>query len=353
MTKRNFANNFRSLSFAVAFTLLASASFYSCKKAADTPAAIETAEQPSSDDRLLSVANVYYEADGRTITVLFYETPLVHSISRASGKAEPLMKLLQEAKTRQLPVNVRVAKGKEDLIESVIPATETQVKAYQEAKAKAEAAEQVEDPETMARNGANGRATLAAVIPNLATLNTIFNTLRNQGCRAAGPYLYGQCIPFQYVADGCYARAHKMRQIIEGTYGYTSYKAFNYADQCPAVPGVLAVSATLWGNNCCVRWWYHVAPYVFVQSGASQVAYLLDPSMHTAPVAISTWLNAQKNVGCGYTAGTLHKQAYYTSSAYAPSGFNYGTCTMTVAGDNTYTAANNTCAAYAPLQGCF
>lgn len=352
MTKCNVAYNFRSPFLAMAFTLLASVSFYACKKVGDKSATEAAVEQPSSNDRLLSVANVYYEADGRTITVLFYETPLVHSISRASSKAEPFMRLLKEAKTKQQPVNVRVSKTQEDWIESILPATEAQLKDYEANKAQAEAAEQVDDPETMARNGASGRATLAAVIPNMTTLNTIFNTLRNQCCKLAGPYLYGQCIPFQYVADGCYARAHKMRQIIESFYGYTSYKAFNYADQCPLTPGVLAVSATLWGNNCCVRWWYHVAPYVFVQSGTSQVAYLLDPSMHATPVAIATWLNAQKNTGCGYTASTVHKQAYYTSSAYWPSGYNYSTCTINVAADNTYTAANNTCAAYAPRQGC-
>jgi hypothetical protein len=274
---------------------------------------------------------------------------LVHSISRSSSKAEQFMQLLKTAKERKEPVNIRVAVSKEDMIVSVAPATEAQLEAYRQEKANEVAAEEVENPETASR----GNQRLVGVIPNIATLNTIFTTLRNQGCLAAGPILYGQCVPYQYVADGCYARAHKMRQIIEGTYGYTSYKVFNYADQCPAVPGVLAVNATLWGNNCCVRWWYHVAPYVFVQSGASQVAYLLDPSMHTAPVAISTWLTAQKNAGCGYTAGTVHKQAYYTSSAYWPSGYNYGTCTITVSANNTYTAANATCASYAPRQGCF
>ena len=37
------------------------------------------------------------------------------------------------------------------------------------------------------------------------------------------------CIPFQYVRDGCYARAHKMRQIIEEQYGYCSEKVFSFA----------------------------------------------------------------------------------------------------------------------------
>ncbi len=351
MTKRMQTGAVKSVIFAAVLTIFSSAFFYSCKKTSDKVQDNTVAPVPGANDRLLSVANVFYSADGKTITAWFYETPLVHDISRSGATAEKFFSILKEAKEQNLPVNVRVTAMQESLIESIIPATEAQIKAFKEAKVKEMAAEETTAPADI-NNGTNAPA-LVGVIPNVATLNTIFTTLRNQCCKLAGPYLYGQCVPFQYVADGCYARAHKMRQIIEGTYGYTSYKVFNYADQCPITPGVLAVNATLWGNNCCVRWWYHVAPYVYVQSGTSQVAYLLDPSMHSAPVAISTWLTAQKNAGCGYTAGTVHKQAYYTSSAYAPSGYNYTTCTINVYADNTYTAANATCAAYAPKQGCF
>jgi Glutaminase len=351
MTKRMQKRTAASLMLAAVITIFSSALFYSCKKTADKVPEKAEVVLPGASDRLLTVANVFNAADGKTVTAWFYETPLVHEFSRSSANAEKFFSILKDARERSLPVNVRVAASQEGLIESVIPATDEQVRAFKEAKAKEVAAEEAAAPESI--TGGTNAPALVGVIPNIATLNTIFNALRNQCCKLAGPYLYGQCIPFQYVADGCYARAHKMRQIIEGTYGYTSYKVFNYADQCPITPGSLAVNATLWGNNCCVRWWYHVAPYVYVQSGTSQVAYLLDPSMHSAPVAISTWLAAQKNTACGYTAGTVHKQAYYTSSAYAPSGYNYSTCTINVYADNTYTAANSTCAAYAPKQGCF
>lgn len=349
MSKRNYSQNVRNFFFVAVCTFLSATIFYACNKTSDKALVVEEPLTVKSSDRLLSVANVYYTNGGRTVTALFYETPLVHEFNSGIKNSVQYFNQLKDAKEKGLPINVRLADEKLGLIEAVIAATPEQIKAFNDSKAEMEAAEEVESPEAI---GTSNRR-LTGVIPNVATLNTIFNTLRNQGCLAAGPILYGQCVPYQYVADGCYARAHKMRQIIEGTYGYTSYKVFNYADQCPASPGVLAVNATLWGNNCCVRWWYHVAPYVYVQSGASQVAYLLDPSMHSAPVAISTWLNAQKNTACGYTAGTVHKQAYYTSSAYWPSGYNYGTCTITVSANNTYTAANSTCSAYSGLQGCF
>jgi hypothetical protein len=73
--------------------------------------------------------------------------------------------------------------------------------------------------------------------------------------------------------------------------------------------------------------------------------------MFNGPVSISTWVAAQKNVGCGYN-GSAQGQVYYTSNAYAPSSLNSGTCTLVPFGDNTYTAANNTCTAYSGKQGC-
>lgn len=51
-----------------------------------------------------------------------------------------------------------------------------------------------------------------SVIPNLATLNNLFTQIKNQSCgtsTASSP-----CITFRYAVDGCYARAHKMRQIL-------------------------------------------------------------------------------------------------------------------------------------------
>lgn len=330
--------------------LLLSISFFlfSCKKNAREGA--EAGNAPaltSSSSRLLTVANVLEKEGSSTVEVWFFETPLIHEFSRTAANAQAMLQLLKAAESRSEPVHVTVAPRKADFIESVSAATAEEISAQKLKKSEAELALEAE-------NAGNQRATaLTAIVPNTTTLNNIFGGCSGgSACPVFGPYLSGQCIPFQYVADGCYARAHKMRQVIEGFYGYTSYKVFHFLNRCLANPGSLAVNATLWGNNCCVKWWYHVAPYVNVQSGTSVVSYVIDPSMFTGPVSITTWANAQKNAGCG--SGTVFsKLAYYTSSAYAPNGFNYGTCVATIFADNTYTSANNTCAAYAPLQGCF
>jgi hypothetical protein len=303
----------------------------------------------------MSVANVYYTADGKKAEAWFYETPLVYEFDANGPNAKNNFETLKNAKENKLPVNVRSVANIENWIEAIIPASSEQVTLF-----KAEVSKREMDTEELTAPASEGSlpgkllqskgaaTNLVSVVPNTTVLNTIFNKVRAQCCKLPGPYTYGQCIPFQFVADGCYARAHKARQIIESYYGYTSYKVFNYA--CNGA-GTLAVNATLWNNNCCVRWWYHVASYVIVQVGTAQYGYLIDPSMFSGPVSIPTWVAAQKNVGCGYN-GSAQGQVYYTSNAYAPTSLNTSTCTLVPYGDNTYTAANATCAAYAPKQGC-
>ena len=351
--EKNYFNSVRSISLIGALFLITFIGINSCQKnkSAETPAKEEVLK-PVSSDRLLSVANVYYTADGKKAEAWFYETPLVFEFSVTGTNAKNNFAALKYAKENDVPVNVRLVANVENLIDVIIPATSDQITSFKADVSKRELAEEVPDPATFTgRSSSQGKENaiaLVGVVPNTTVLNNIFNTVKSQCCKLPGIFLYGQCIPFQYVADGCYARAHKMRQIIESYYGYSSYKVFNYA--CNGA-GTLSVNATLWGNNCCVRWWYHVASYVIVQVGTAQYGYLIDPAMFTGPVSIPTWVAAQKNVACGY-AGATQGQVYYTSNAYAPSSLNTATCTLVPYADNTYTAANATCAAYAPKQGC-
>jgi hypothetical protein len=301
-------------------------------------------------DRLLSVANVYYTEDGKKAEAWFYETPIVYEFSADGPNAKRNFELLKNAKEKKEPVNVRPAEKNENLIDVITPATAGQLKNFRDIISKLLFTTEVPAPaipDSLRR--INRKINIpAGVVPNLATLNNIFNTVKSQCCKLPGVLLYGQCIPFQFVADGCYARAHKMRQVIENHFGYTSYKVFNYA--CNGA-GTLSVKATLWGNNCCVKWWYHVASYVIVQVGGNQYGYLIDPAMFTGPVSIPTWVAAQKNTGCGY-GGAAQGQVYYSSNAYVPSTLDDITCKLIPSADNNYTAANATCAAYSVKQGC-
>ncbi|MCX6316308.1 MAG: protein-glutamine glutaminase family protein [Bacteroidetes bacterium] len=326
--------------------------FSSCQKnktAPDVPAPPKEATAPGTE-RLLSVANVYYTNDGRNVEAWFYETPLVFEFSRSGANAKANFELLQKAKDNKLLVNVRLVPRTENLIDLITPANDEQIAKFREESSKRVAAEAVPSPydPNAASFGGSPNSSLISVVPNITTLNTIFNTIKNQCCQSPGLLIYGTCIPFQFVTDGCYARAHKMRQIIESYYGYTSYKVFNYACSGSAT---LSVNATLWGNNCCVKWWYHVTSYVFVQSRTGAVAYAIDPAMFKGPVPIATWLEAQKNVSCGYN-GAPQGQRYFASNAYTPGDLNASACSINIYIDNNYTAATNTCISYSGLQGC-
>jgi hypothetical protein len=65
------------------------------------------------------------------------------------------------------------------------------------------------------------------IVPNYKKAKKIFDFCAKQSCYLPGPYDISPCIPFQYVIDGCYARAHKMRWIITTNYHYCCEKVFS------------------------------------------------------------------------------------------------------------------------------
>jgi hypothetical protein len=185
------------------------------------------------------------------------------------------------------------------------------------------------------------------IIPNYKTAKKIFDFCAAQSCHLPGPPTVTPCIPFQYVRDGCYARAHKMRKIITERYRYCCDKVFSFANENN---DDLAVRADKWGG-CCVTWWYHVAPLVRVRFKIGPVKFVLalviDPSMFDKPVLLSTWLMAQENTGC---APNAHVSMYsiQPGSAYAPGNYQ-GTSFIT---DPSYTQTDATLIAYKNLTTC-
>jgi Glutaminase len=148
------------------------------------------------------------------------------------------------------------------------------------------------------------------LIPTYTEAKKIFDFCAAQQC-TYGPTQITPCIPFQYVPDGCFARAHKMRYIIETKYKYCSEKVFSYSYW-------LDVKATKWGG-CCIHWWYHVAPLVRVNNPKGRpICYVIDPSMFGKPVTLSTWLGAQQNPTCA-TGENITTYSIQPSSAYQPS----------------------------------
>ncbi|MGH7945042.1 MAG: protein-glutamine glutaminase family protein [Opitutaceae bacterium] len=148
------------------------------------------------------------------------------------------------------------------------------------------------------------------VVPNYAKAKVIFDFCADQSCHLPGPYDVSPCIPFQYVRDGCYARAHKMRKIITGKYGYWCEKVFSFANQN--------------FEECCVTWWYHVAPLIRVRVKiflwSFVLAMVIDPGMFNGPVLLSTWLSAQENTTCSPNAN-VSMYSIQPGSAYAPANY--------------------------------
>ncbi|MGQ0641569.1 MAG: protein-glutamine glutaminase family protein [Gemmatimonadaceae bacterium] len=187
----------------------------------------------------------------------------------------------------------------------------------------------------------------ARVIPNYATAKQIFDFCAAQSCHLPGPPAVTPCIPFQYVRDGCFARAHKMRKIIVEKYGYCCEKVFSFANE---VDDDLWVRADKWGG-CCVKWWYHVAPLVRVRIKLFgikiELAMVIDPSMFDKPVLLSTWLMAQENMSCGANA-SVAMYSIQPGSAYTPANIQ-GTSFTT---DPNYTATDAKLIQYKNLTTC-
>ncbi|WP_295801101.1 protein-glutamine glutaminase family protein [Mucilaginibacter sp.] len=130
-------------------------------------------------------------------------------------------------------------------------------------------------------------STLKPVITE-AELAQIFTYLANEAC-TLNPLNIDYCITFQYVWDGCFARAHKMREVMQSQFNVTCQKIFNY--------GSLAVAA----YNHCVTWGWHVAPVVTVVSTTGiNEQYVIDPSVAAMPLTITQWRNIQLNSCSGH-----------------------------------------------------
>lgn len=188
------------------------------------------------------------------------------------------------------------------------------------------------------------------IVPSYTKAKQIFDYCADQSCHLPGPYGISPCIPFQYVRDGCYARAHKMRRIITKDYGYCCEKVFSFANQNN---DVLAVTADKWGG-CCVTWWYHVAPLIRVRIKLSKLskksltlAMVIDPSMFDKPVLLSSWLYAQEKTVCNANAN-VSMYSIQPGSAYSPANYS-GTAFAT---DPSYTATDSTLLAYSGLVTC-
>ncbi len=245
---------------------------------------------------ILTVAAIRRPKGGRATEYLFNEKERIFALKPAARGFDASSKLLREALQKKVPVKA-VLDTRRAIIQRVQPPLPQELSEFERVRTL------LDEPDKIVRVDVSSidpttfnivdrylkwrcfrRCT--RIVPNYKTAKKIFDFCAKQSCNLPGPYNISPCIPFQYVRDGCYARAHKMRRIITTKYHYCCEKVFSFANNDS---DRLAVMANKWGG-CCVTWWYHVAPLIRVRLRRIAVLSLvIDPSMFDKPVLLSTW----------------------------------------------------------------
>jgi hypothetical protein len=92
------------------------------------------------------------------------------------------------------------------------------------------------------------------------------------------------CVPFRYPDGGCFARAHRMCELLEHD-GIVAGKIWIYGDALAA--------QTADHPDCSVSWTWHVA--VVVKSAETGRPLVLDPALFDAAVEVSTFVNSLRD----------------------------------------------------------
>lgn len=307
---------------------------------------------PSRDSGILTIAAIR-EAKGR---ILFNEREQIFALPETKARDE-ISRRLYESLERKQPVKA-LLDPRRGLVQKIDPLSEGELEEFKRTRTLLDRPEKVVridvpniDPTRFNVVDVSLKLPVfklcTKIVPSYTKAKEIFDYCAQQSCHLPGPTTETPCIPFQYVIDGCYARAHKMRKIITEKYGYCVEKVFSFAIDND---DELAVQANKWGG-CCVTWWYHVAPLLRVQikilSFKFTLAMVIDPGMFDKPVLLSSWLTAQESALCSANA----RVSMYTiqpGSAYWPAN-GQGTAFAT---DPAYTQTNATLIAYQNLTTC-
>jgi hypothetical protein len=277
---------------------------------------------PTKETGILTVAAIR-EAKGR---ILFNEREQIFALPETKARDE-VSRRLYEALEKKLPVKA-LLDPRRGLVQKIEPLSEGEIEEFRRIHPpldKPEKVLRVDVPNIDPTRFNIVDVTLKVpvfklctrIVPSYKKAKEIFDYCAQQSCHLPGPTTETPCIPFQYVIDGCYARAHKMRKIITEKYGYCCEKVFSFATDND---DDLAVQANKWGG-CCVTWWYHVAPLIRVQikilSFKFTLAMVIDPGMFDKPVMLSSWLMAQENAACSANA-RVSSYSIQPGSAYTP-----------------------------------
>lgn len=246
----------------------------------------------------------------------------VYAIDKQSNKVIELLDLIEYASFEKLPLEVYLSD--DGTVMDIQKLTETKLKIWQDNEGlHYDVLENVDTTAATARG-------YSKYFNSKNSLQYVLNYLRAQGCDFRNSNTY-PCITFQYKTDGCYARAHKMKQVLENTYGKTCDKIFAY--------GFMNSGC---GSN--YGWKFHVAPLVYVNN----TKYVLDPTIAGYPLTVNEW-TSKLSIGWNkFVCTTAIKPGYY----YYPK--NAGNCRSSgyYQDSSTYNHTNYTLLRYKNRQGC-
>lgn len=307
------------------------------------------------ENEIVTVAAIRPARGKEAARILFNEHQAFFTLAATGRKASSLLTELRGATRKQMPLKVALDSRRGVVHRLAAPST-PELEVFQRER------ELLDEPERTRRvdvskidptvfdlvrhHRVKVFRLCERVVPSYRKAKEIFDFCAGQSCHLGAPSV-PPCIPFQYVRDGCHARAHQMRKIIDAEYGYCVEKVFSFAN---SGNDTLRVRANKWGG-CCVAWWFHVAPLLRtrINLGSFHVvlALVIDPSMFDKPVLLSTWLSAQEAASCGANAN-VSMYSIQPWTAYTPA--NYAGTAFTT--DPAYVATNNTLNAYKNLTTC-
>ncbi|WP_298221670.1 protein-glutamine glutaminase family protein [Flavobacterium sp.] len=255
--------------------------------------------------------------------VSFVQTPIPFEMDLSTDKHTSDIRLIEEVIGKDIPLKVFVYKGTNQ-IAKVLLGTEQDILDYRKDLVSI-------DSDIMNRPDPS----LISIFPDEATLMSVFNMIVNNSCsnnNQAG------CLTFQFATDGCNARAHKMKQILNSN-GYNCQKHYIFGD--------LLASA----NSCCTQWIYHTAPLVLVRNSNNVVEErIIDPSLFSAPVTPEVWRAGCQNSVCVFNPNfEFGPTSYKTVPGIV---FNYDPMSMSFRLDSDYFRTDCTLGVYQNQSGC-
>lgn len=259
-------------------------------------------------------------------------SPVAYKLDKQNPTTTDFIQLIKDAEEDSEPLKVTIDESR--IFTKVVKVSETEERNWREsAKGK------IWNEENIITDGEEIESRRLGPINfnNYNEVNNLFHLMNSYRCyNGPPPYTFfnGQCIPFDYKPDGCYARAHRMKELIESNTNKTCNKLIIYGDwlngDLLSVPGCPNL-----------EWFYHLAPYV----EASGTGYIIDPSLFSQAVTVDTWA-ASMGTNCGLV---MKDGSIYAPNTLAGNSCGlYGSYLTDPNYIHTYTTLNN----YANLSGC-